>query len=53
MSLKQNVTYIVGGGLIKDDKFLMIQEAKKSYRGLWYLPIGRLEIGESLEVNSI
>ncbi|EDV26885.1 uncharacterized protein TRIADDRAFT_54258 [Trichoplax adhaerens] len=44
-----NVTYIVGGVLIEDDKLLMIQEAKKSCRGLWYLPIGRLETGETLE----
>ncbi|RDD39921.1 8-oxo-dGDP phosphatase NUDT18 [Trichoplax sp. H2] len=47
-----NVTYIVGGVLIEDDKLLMIQEAKKSCRGLWYLPIGRLETGETLEAGA-
>ena len=30
---------------------LMMQEAKPSCRGLWYLPAGRLEPNESLEVE--
>ena len=30
----------------------MMQEAKRSCRGAWYLPTGRLEKEETLEVSS-
>lgn len=33
-----------------DGKVLMIQEAKRSCRGQWYLPAGRMEKNESIVV---
>ena len=33
-----------------DGKVLMIQEAKPSCRGQWYLPAGRMEKNESIVV---
>lgn len=46
---KYNICYIVCS-IIFDEKgqVLLIQEAKKSCRGLWYLPAGRLEKNETL-----
>ena len=29
----------------------MMQEAKKSCYGLWYLPAGRMELNETIEVG--
>ena len=45
-----NVCYIVCGVVIVDGKVLMIQEAKPSCRGQWYLPAGRMEKNESIVV---
>lgn len=46
---KRNVGYIVSGLAFDDDEnVLMMQEAKKSCRGRWYLPAGRLEPNETL-----
>lgn len=48
---KKSVGYIVCGVVINDEnEVLMMQEAKASRSGLWYLPAGRLEPDESLEV---
>jgi 8-oxo-dGDP phosphatase len=47
--LKWNTCYIVCGLVVSDGKVLMIQEAKRSCRGMWYLPAGRVEQNESLE----
>jgi len=45
------VTYIVVGALINDDgEVLMMQEAKSSCAGKWYLPAGRVEPGEDILV---
>ena len=50
--LKRNLTIIVGAVLLdKENKVLLIQEAKKKCRGLWYLPAGRLEENETIEVR--
>ena len=43
--------YIVCGVVIEDGKVLMIQEAKSSCRGQWYLPAGRMEKNESIVVR--
>lgn len=52
--LGRNVCYIACGLVVRDDdKVLMIQEAKKSCRGTWYLPAGRVDSGETIEVMII
>ena len=49
---KVNATYVVYGIAINEfDQVLMIQEAKSSCKGKWYLPAGRLEPNESLTVS--
>lgn len=45
----KTVTYIVATVLINEhDEVLMMQEAKESCAGTWYLPAGRMEPGESV-----
>ena len=51
--LGYNTCYIVAGLLVTDGKVLLIQEAKRSCRGSWYLPAGRVEQNESLEVEIV
>lgn len=47
--LGKSVTYIVACVLINDkNEVLMIQEAKQSCAGKWYLPAGRMEPGENI-----
>lgn len=47
--LGKTVTYIVACVLINDNnEVLMIQEAKQSCAGKWYLPAGRMEQGENI-----
>lgn len=49
---KKNTGYIVCGVLINDDgQILMMQEAKYSCYGTWYLPAGRVEPNENLYVR--
>ncbi|KAM4576377.1 8-oxo-dGDP phosphatase NUDT18 isoform 1-T2 [Odontesthes bonariensis] len=49
-SLKKNVTYIVCGVIFNEkEEVLMVQEAKQDCYKQWYLPAGRVEVGESLE----
>lgn len=46
---QKTVTYIVAAVLFNDsDEVLMIQEAKASCAGKWYLPAGRVEPNENL-----
>ncbi|GAB6032555.1 hypothetical protein CHUAL_011447 [Chamberlinius hualienensis] len=48
--VKSTVTFIVMGILINDEgQVLMMQEAKSSCAGQWYLPAGRMEAGEDIE----
>jgi len=48
---KSTVTYIVLVVLINSkDEVLMMQEAKSTCAGQWYLPAGRVEPGENLHV---
>ena len=47
--IKKNVSYIVAAVLINDQgEVLMMQEAKSSCAGQWYLPAGRMEPGEDI-----
>lgn len=47
--LGKTVTYIVACVLVNENnEVLMIQEAKKSCAGKWYLPAGRMEAGETI-----
>ncbi|CAL1290396.1 unnamed protein product [Larinioides sclopetarius] len=47
--VKKSVSYIVAAVLINDrSEVLMMQEAKSSCAGTWYLPAGRVEPGENL-----
>ncbi|KAK7933637.1 hypothetical protein WMY93_004533 [Mugilogobius chulae] len=49
-TLRKNVTYIVGAVIFNDkEEVLMVQEAKTECYKQWYLPAGRVEVGESLE----
>ncbi|XP_076029613.1 8-oxo-dGDP phosphatase NUDT18 isoform X2 [Oratosquilla oratoria] len=47
--LRESVCYIVAAVLINQEgHVLMMQEAKSSCAGQWYLPAGRMEAGESV-----
>lgn len=47
--LGSNVTYVVACVIINEsDEVLMMQEAKESCAGKWYLPAGRMEKGETI-----
>lgn len=47
-SIGYNVCYIVATVIFdNDDRVLLMQEAKSSCHGKWYLPAGRVEAGES------
>ncbi|XP_014875074.1 8-oxo-dGDP phosphatase NUDT18 isoform X1 [Poecilia latipinna] len=49
-TLRKNVTYIVCGVIFNEqEEVLMVQEAKPDCYKQWYLPAGRVEVGESLE----
>ncbi|KAM4746627.1 8-oxo-dGDP phosphatase NUDT18 isoform 2-T3 [Anableps anableps] len=49
-TLRKNVTYIVCGVIFNDqEEVLMVQEAKPDCYKQWYLPAGRVEVGESLQ----
>lgn len=42
--------YVVAGVVVKQNgKYLMVQEKKPEANGLWNLPAGRLEEGETIE----
>ncbi|KAM4578068.1 8-oxo-dGDP phosphatase NUDT18 [Fundulus diaphanus] len=49
-TLRKNVSYIVCAVVFNDkEEVLMVQEAKQDCYKQWYLPAGRVEVGESLE----
>lgn len=51
--VKHNVCYIVCAVVFNDQgEILMMQEAKASCRGMWYLPAGRMEPNETILVNT-
>ncbi|XP_041638446.1 8-oxo-dGDP phosphatase NUDT18 [Cheilinus undulatus] len=48
-TLRKNVTYIVAAVIFNEkEEVLMVQEAKQDCYKQWYLPAGRMEVGESL-----
>ncbi|PIO75816.1 hydrolase, NUDIX family [Teladorsagia circumcincta] len=53
--LHDNVNYVAAGILLRGEgpetEVLLIQEAKKTCYGKWYMPAGRVEAGETLEVQ--
>ena len=49
--LWHDVVYIVAGVVVEEDRVLLIQEAKPSCRGHWYLPAGRMEVNETIVVR--
>jgi len=52
LQTKFNVCYIVAAVVWNEaEEVLLIQEAKASCRGKWYLPAGRVEPNESLAVS--
>ena len=53
LRIKKSITYVVAGVCIQDGKVLLMQEAKVSCRGMWYLPAGRMEPGESIEQGCV
>ncbi len=48
MKRATNTEFVVGGLIKKDNKFLLVQEAKQSCYGQWNLPAGHVEIGETV-----
>uniref|UniRef100_A0A8C2Z3E5 Nudix (nucleoside diphosphate linked moiety X)-type motif 18 n=1 Tax=Cyclopterus lumpus TaxID=8103 RepID=A0A8C2Z3E5_CYCLU len=49
-TLRKTVTYIVCAVIFNEkEEVLMVQEAKQDCYKQWYLPAGRVEVGESLE----
>ncbi|XP_068594551.1 8-oxo-dGDP phosphatase NUDT18 [Brachionichthys hirsutus] len=49
-TLRKSVTYIVCGVIFNEkEEVLMVQEAKQDCYKQWYLPAGRVEVGENLE----
>ena len=53
LQIRKSITYVVAGVCIEDGKVLLMQEAKESCRGRWYLPAGRMEPGESIEQGCV
>ena len=47
-------TYIVAGAVLeKDGKYLLVQEKQAKAYGLWNLPAGRVEVGDSIESTAV
>jgi len=51
--LGRTVWYIATAVVVQEGRVLMMREAKRSCRGAWYLPTGRVERNESLEEGVI
>ena len=51
LRLGHNVCYIVACVVVEGGKVLMVQEAKMTCRGRWYLPAGRVEMDETIMVR--
>ncbi len=44
---------VVGSVVKKDNKYLLVQESKGQVFGLWNLPAGHLDVGETLQAGAI
>ena len=51
--LGQTIRYIVSAVVVQEGKVLMMREAKRSCRGTWCLPAGKVKKNESLEEGII
>jgi 8-oxo-dGTP diphosphatase len=49
----QLVPVVVGCVLEKDNKYLLVQEKRPKVSGLWNLPAGHVDTGETLEAAAI
>lgn len=50
----KNEPIVIAGCLIeKDEKFLLVQEAKPKAYGLWNIPAGHVDAGESIEQAAV
>jgi 8-oxo-dGTP diphosphatase len=47
------VAVVAGVVLKKDNKFLLVQENQSPSYGLWNLPAGRVDVGETLEEAAV
>lgn len=47
------VQVVVGTVICKSNKYLLVQEGKKAIRGLWNIPAGRVEVGDTIEHRAI
>lgn len=49
-----SLAYLAAGCVIvKNGKYLLVQEKKERVRGLWNLPAGRVDYGDSLEKTAV
>lgn len=46
-------TIVAGVVLIKNNKYLLVQEKKKKAYGLWNLPAGKVEVGYTIEQTAV
>jgi 8-oxo-dGTP diphosphatase len=53
MTEMQLVQVVAGCVLARDDKYLLVQEKRPKVYGLWNLPAGHVDKGESIEVAAI
>ena len=53
MSQKSTVDVVAGVLIEKNNKYLLVQEKKEEVRGLWNLPAGHVEVGDSITTPRI
>lgn len=50
---KREIIINSGAVIVKDDKVLLVQEAKEPFRGKWNFPLGKIEYGEKIMATII
>ena len=46
--------FVVAGAVLKKDgKYLLVQEAQSKAYGLWNLPAGRVDVGDTIEQTAV